>query len=114
MSNWDKPTAVSDIDMAFPSRGGELTPDYATVPDEFKQGRSVQEAFANRWFFNGDAFERFSVYGPSEGINGDDAVRHLQVVLGSCGTKHEHKIAGAAYLLSLWFDKIEEIGAENV
>ena len=104
---WAKPHEVSNIDIAFPARGGELTPDYSEVPDEFKNSGSLWVQFIDHWFALGNPFAAFDVYGPNEGIDGDLAIRHLKVVLGTFATKHEHKVAGAAYLMSLWFPKIE-------
>ncbi|MGN7187003.1 hypothetical protein [Microbacterium enclense] len=108
MSDWSRPAEVTDVDIAFPARGPELTPAYETVSEEFKSQRNVWVRVAERWFFHGDPFDRFDIYGPVEGVDGDLAVRHLQVVLGTYGTKHQHKIAGAAFLLSLWFERAEE------
>lgn len=108
MTDWNKPHDVTDIDIAFAARGPELTPDYAEVPDRFKNGATAEEQFVNHWFFRGNPFEAFNLYGPVEGVDGDKAIRHLKVVLGTFGTKHEHKIAGAAYLVSLWFDRTEK------
>lgn len=106
-NTWAQPTEVSDIDIAFAARGPQLTPAYEDVPDDFKHGHSPEEAFISHWFANGDPFSAFDVYGPVDGVDGRKAVRHLQVVLGTFGTKHEHKISGAAYLMSLWFERVE-------
>lgn len=105
---WAQPTEVSDLDIAFAARGPELTPDYRIVPDEFKGfgSRNPWVKFIEHWFFEGDPFAAFDVHGPKEGIDGDRAIRHLRVVMSTFGTKHEHKTAGAAWLMSLWFDSV--------
>jgi len=46
-------------------------------------------------------------YLPKEGIDPQMAFRHIKACLGDWGPKHEHKFAGCAYLLSLWFDDVE-------
>ncbi len=38
-----------------------------------------------------------------EGVNFKDAHAHIKVIPGSFEPKHEHKIAGCAYLASMWF-----------
>lgn len=105
--DWSQPVDVTDVDIAFAARGPELTPDYGNVPDELKQHGNTWVRFVEHWFFQGNPFEAFDVYGPKPGVDGDKAIRHLKVVLGTFGTKHEHKIAGAAYLMSLWFERVE-------
>lgn len=37
------------------------------------------------------------------GVNFKQAHAHIKVVLGSFEPKHERKIAGCAYLASMWF-----------
>lgn len=104
LSRWETPTEVSDVDIAFPARGAELTPDYDALPPEFRNGSDpwchvAENAFHGR---HGDLMMSIR-----PGIDFDKAARHLQCVMGTYATKHEHKIAGAAYLLSRWF-KIAE------
>lgn len=104
---WSVPSPVSDIDIAFAARGPELTPDYEDVPDEFKRSGSVWVRFIDHWFFRGNPTEAFEVGRPRDGVDAELAFRHLKVVLGTFGTKHEHKTAGAAWLLSLWFEDVK-------
>lgn len=105
--DWRVPSKVTDVDIAFPARGDELTPPYESIPKEFKRHSNAWVQFVDHWFSLGNPFSAFNVYGPVEGVNGDEAIRHLKVVLGTFATKHEHKIAGAAYLMSLWFEAVE-------
>lgn len=41
-----------------------------------------------------------------EGVDGNDAYRQLGAIMGSYQPQHVHKIAGVAYLASLWFTKV--------
>jgi hypothetical protein len=42
-----------------------------------------------------------------EGIDRSVAMRHLKCIMSSWEPQHEHKTAGVAYLMSLWFEKFE-------
>lgn len=96
-----QPSEVTDIDLAFPARGIELMPDLDIIPDEF-QGNEWNR-FAEDWFMFG--WPEQGLF-PKEGVDPEKAVAHARVVLGCYGIKHEHKIAGVGFLLSLWFDSI--------
>ena len=98
---WRAPQDVTDLDIAFPTSVDHLLPDYAAVPAEFKGFRDEPHVeFVEHWFFHGADVKRLS---PKPGIDASKAIRHLRVCMGSWEPKHEHKIAGVAYLLSLWF-----------
>lgn len=43
---------------------------------------------------------------PASVIGTQKVHRHISACLGSYEPKHEHKIAGVAYLLSLWFEPV--------
>lgn len=99
LGKWEAPTDVSDLDLAFPARGEELTPPFYSLPSDFQD-------LSNRWcgvvedaFFGRGGVE-ISV---RSDISFESASRHLRVVMGTFATKHEHKIAGAGYLMSRWF-----------
>lgn len=110
-AKWAQPHAVTDIEIAFAARGPELTPDYDVLPADFTRWNgNLWVEFAEHWFSLGDPFKAFDVTGPNPGIDGDAAIRHLRVVMGTWGTKHEHKIAGAAWLMSIWFTAITKKG----
>jgi hypothetical protein len=102
-----KPVPLKDVELAFPAEGLRLLPKWEIIPEEFKQGGS----FRNTWvrivdemFFGmkGGVAEQYAME-PVEGIDFEAASRHLQAALRSFQPKHEHKIAGVAYLSSLWF-----------
>lgn len=98
MDNFDKPKAVSDVDMVFGGIAG-LMPEYKDIPDEFKSTGSVWARWQASWFYQG-----LSEYPtPKDGIDLDQAMRHLKTIQGSFQPKHEHKAAAVAYLASKWF-----------
>lgn len=109
MSKWDKPQELVGMDAAFGSRSGvkELLPAWEEIPQEFK----TQSEYNNKWikaigdwFFKGIKLVNTVT---KEGIEEKWAIRHIGNIMHSWEPKHEHKVAGSAYLLSLWFDKFE-------
>jgi hypothetical protein len=99
------PATITALDMAFPTNVNHLPP-MDEVPDDFKNGMNStvwHQAF-NEWFYYGVARDQFKI---KPGINEVDAFKHLSSVIGAYWPKHEHKEAGVAYLMSLWFDSFE-------
>lgn len=101
---WAEPTDVADVDIVFSTRGPELTPLPDKIPDGSTWGPARWENLASNIFsgtidIRGGALQLV----PHDGIDPEKAWRHLQVVLGTFGTKHEHKIGGAAWLMSRWY-----------
>lgn len=100
-----KPVVISDVELAFPVHVvGKLLPEWNSIPIEFRERRSpwcriVDDIFAG---IGSDA-----AISAREGIDPMLAGRHLHACMGSFEPKHEHKIAGVAYLLSLWFEFAE-------
>lgn len=101
MSKWSTPTAVSDAEVAFPTTVDHLMPSYADVPSEFKSNSNKFVKLVMTWFYSG--LEK-KILREKNGIDRNAAFRHLRAIMGSWEPKHEHKMAGVAYLLSLWFD----------
>ena len=101
---WAKPNnGTTRADAFFGPRAiGDWLPAWNDIPEEFLRRKSKWCAVASRWFFEGLP-EGYLVAKP--GIDGDKALAHLSTVLRSFEPKHEHKEAGAAYLLSLWFEE---------
>jgi hypothetical protein len=99
------PTPVSDVDMAFGGRMAALLPAMETIPAEFKQSGNKWVELVARWFFKG--LPKGTTYVAKEGVDAIAALRHVGAILASFEPKHEHKEAGCACLLSLWFDDIE-------
>lgn len=106
---WDKPTEVSQVDMAFGAAGNlsKYLPDMKEIPENIDR---KWMKLTSKWFFrglNGD-------FVPKDGIDKNVALRHLKTILGSFEPKHQHKEAGVAYLMSLWFsDFIEETSPKS-
>jgi hypothetical protein len=79
-------------------------PKYDTVPDEFKRyGGNDYCDFISTWFFRGLTPEDRQRLTPREHVDEKKALIAIQAILRSFEPKHEHKEAGAAYLLSQWF-----------
>lgn len=98
--DWTQPTPVSDVDIAFPALGVQLTPT-DDVPADFRPGAWGDLAAAALAY--GDQVQDLAL-APRDGIDPEAAWRHLSVVLGCYGTKNQVKARGAAWLLSLWFE----------
>lgn len=101
-----KPVAVTGLEMAFGPEGGikKLLPPMSEIPEEFKRDHNPWCSVVSRWFFGGLTKEEVAAWAPKEDIDKDMALRHVKAALGSFEPKHEHKEAGCAYLLSLWFE----------
>lgn len=108
MTDWSKPKDVDPIMMAFPTNVvGSLLPEWDDIPEEFRwTGDNPWCKAAQAWFFHGVAVTKSTIK-PKDGVNAEKAVAHVGTCLGSFEPKHEHKIAGAGYLLSLFFDKFD-------
>lgn len=103
-TKWTKPPKLSAVDVAFPAHVDWLPP-FAEIPAPFREWHNQWGRLIARWFFEGPDMEWIERLVPATpDINKDDALRALQSLLGSFEPKHEHKMAGAAYLASLWFD----------
>lgn len=112
-SPWAQPTAVSGLDLAFPANViGRLLPPMADIPPEFHRHEDPWVRSARAWFFGGVDLAKSTVV-PKPGVDRGAALRHLQAVLGSFEPKHEHKEAGAGYLMSLWFERFDVVPAKG-
>lgn len=98
-----QPVAIDDATLAFPhSVIGKLLPEWDVIPDEFKSHHHKYAELARKWMYQGIKAIRFN---PE--IDAHTAGRHIQACLGSYEPKFQHKIAGVAYLMSIW-------GAEEI
>ena len=95
------PKEVSDLDLAFPGDILEqgLLPAWEDVPEELKE-ESSWPAFVARMFYGDVGWPKVK-----EGVDGVKAKRHIMGCLRSFQPKHEHKIAGVAWLMSQWFEE---------
>ena len=83
----------------------KLLPKWDTIPDEFRRNRGTKwNEIQSRWFYRG--LPKETQFIPKEGIDVNIAIRHLKAIQGSFEPKHEHKEAGVAWLMSLWFEDI--------
>jgi hypothetical protein len=108
LADFSKPMPVDDVTLAFPANALDYMPPrevceahLEALPD---QGQKWID-FQRTWFFSGLA-ETTKLH-LREGIDGEEAMRHLKVIQGSFAPKHEHKEAAVAYLASLWFDDVK-------
>lgn len=100
-----KPQEVSEADIAFGGDINKLLPELKDIPEEFKKynGNKWNRVFST-WFFCG---LKEAVFKVKPGIDKDKALRHIKAIMCSWAPKHEHKKAGVAYLLSLWFEDVK-------
>ena len=95
---------VDDLTLAFPSRiVGTLLPLWDDISDKYKDERHPLQEIASRWFFEG-AHEY--VFTPREGVDANKALRMIAACMGSYEPKHQHKMAGIAYMLDEFFENV--------
>lgn len=99
-----KPKPISTLESVFPTATDGYLPAMKDIPQEFKDGRTEWNKLFSRWFYRG--LPKETEFVPKDGIDPKEALRHIKYCMGSWEPKHEHKEAGVAYLLSLWFDKV--------
>jgi len=87
-----------------PENINDYLPSMDEIPDEFKRYNGTKwHTVVSDWFFHG---LKNAQWEPKDGINANEAVGHVATCMCSWEPKHEHKEAGCAYLLSLWFDSV--------
>jgi hypothetical protein len=106
MNDFSKPTKIDDATRAYPANVKHLMPTYEEIPKEFKNfnTRGGWVSWQMKWFFEG--LKKEEVPNAKEGIDCNEAMRHLAAIQGSFEPKHEHKAAAVAYLASLWFEEV--------
>ena len=110
-----KPIKVTDAQLVFPADTSKHLPSYSGIPEEFQRGRTPWNKLVTRWFFKGLPVD--AEFHPRDGIDANDAFRHIRYCMGSWEPKHEHKEAGCAYLLSQWFVRVkvgDEVYGERI
>lgn len=99
--DWSKPQDVDGLTVAFPGNVvGTLLPPMSQIPEEFKNHRNEWCSIAMKLFFSGGRLPQVKAE-----IDALKAKRHLSAVLGSFEPKHEHKEAGAGWLMSMWYEQ---------
>lgn len=89
---------LTRLDAAFGNI--DHLPPYDKIPPEFKSKDNDYNKIVSYAFFHG---LHQSILKPREGVDVDKARFALQAIMRSWDPQHEHKIAGAAYLMSEWF-----------
>jgi hypothetical protein len=103
-----KPADIDAATSAFPARVKHLMPPRDQIPEEFTHlGNNPFVRIVNTWFFQGLDGAKFT---PKKCIDQSKALRHLSAVMRSFEPKHEHKVEAVAYLMSLWFERVEAAG----
>jgi hypothetical protein len=101
-----EPKDVDDATMAFPAQVvGTYLPKEEDIPEEFWNRGNEWTEIVDHWFAFGLNHE--VSFHAKEGVDGEKAFRHCAAVMKSYEPKHEHKVAGVGYLLSEFFNKIE-------
>lgn len=100
---FEKPNEnITPRDIAFgPMNLSGWLPAVQNIPREFWIDSNKWASLMNSWFFNG--IKEWPI--TKEGIDFKSATAHIRTIMASFDPKHEHKIAGCAYLASLWFDE---------
>lgn len=104
LATWAEPMVVDHMALAFGVSDKELArllPPMAALPKAFQRGRDPWCAVTHRWFFRGLPKDALRA---KPGIDEVKALEHCAAVLQSFAPKHEHKVAGVAWLLSQWFE----------
>jgi hypothetical protein len=114
-TQFKEPQDVEKMDSIFGGNISKLMPRFSALPEEFREywhnDRNKWCCLANQWM-HGD-LQGYS-FVPKEGIDMQKAFRHAGAIMRSFEPKHEHKIAGVAYLLSLWLNDYEKPQKETV
>lgn len=99
-----------DIYMG-PDKYMDWVPAYSEIPKEFKDGGHPLAELAELWFFKRIPVKELDNFIPNEGIIKVDAIGHIKTVLMSMDESFDfgHKIAAAAYLMSMWFTKVPSL-----
>lgn len=79
-------------------------PSMDQIPKEFQNHNNKWVHLVSTWFFMG--LPKGTEFIPKEGVDTNAALRAIKVVIASFAPSHEHKEAGAAYLLSEWFQDV--------
>jgi len=106
MGKWATPIEINDATMAFPANvTGTILPPIEDIPEDFHRLYGTKwNKIVSRWFYNG--LPEGTEFKARDGIDTDIALRQLGACLGSYQPKHEHKEAGVAYLMSLFFEDV--------
>jgi hypothetical protein len=99
--DWSQPQLVTGLEVALGGKMDRLLPPRDVIPQEFTHRNNPYHKAAATWFFGGIDSAALQA---KPGINRQQGLGHLASVLNSFEPEHDHKVAGVAYLMSLWFD----------
>lgn len=104
-----EPKDMSDVEFAFPAHVvGVYLPEEKYIPHDFlrfKGGKWTH--LADIWFAQGLKGEH--PLKVRKEFDERKVVRHLGCCLKSFQPRHEHKIGGVGYLMSLWLDEDQPV-----
>jgi hypothetical protein len=95
-----KPQKIDGVSSIFGGDMKKLLPPLAEIPEQFQRGRTEWNKLFSDWFFGG--LKSFDCV-PKDGIDRQEAMKHISAIMRSWEPQHEHKEAGVAFLLSEWF-----------
>lgn len=105
------PKKTNGLDHAFgPSRISDYLPARSEIPEDFMLGHGPWPKLIHRWFFEG--LKGVNLV-PKPGVDKSEAIGHCATIMRSFEPQHEHKIGGVAYLMSLWFEPLDEKAGER-
>jgi hypothetical protein len=103
---WDTPKEVTRLDVAFGCDIiGRLLPLMEEIPEKYKCYYHPTVKLISKWFFGG--LPKGTEFIPKEGIDKDKALLQIKACMSSFDPQHEHKEAGCAYLLDLFFEEVK-------
>jgi hypothetical protein len=93
---------LTRLDLVF----GEVKhlPPMSDIPGRFRERRDPYAHFVSSWFFGGRTENDMTRLVARPGVDRGKALVAIKAILSSFQPKHEHKEAGAAYLLHEWFE----------
>jgi len=94
------PVEVSDLDVSFGGRAMKILPPMGKIPAKFKNFNNVWCRWVENWFYSGLK----ELPKAKEGVDLNLALLNIKACLGDFEPSQEHKIYGAGYLASLWFE----------
>ena len=93
---------VEQEDVAFGVKNLDNFPPYNEIPKCFgMNGKTKWDKLLSDWFFIG--LKSLDIT-PKKGVDLDSAKRYIRANMITRVSKHEHKAAGIAYIMSLWFE----------
>jgi len=101
-----KPQIIDEITLAFPAKVKHLIP---TIKEHPEYKKYIDNWNGHTWGFK--LFDDWFYFGikdlkliPKEGINPEEAIRHIRTIMRSFEPQHEDKTASCAFLFELWFE----------